>query len=310
MTKHSRVVCILAALVTTAFLSTSTDAQTLQALAAPRSPGGDSGCGETSVQPTAAVFLSGAVTTADAKSAPTATSGALGISKLAPTYTFSTQINVASTTDTVRSGFGASLLTPGAGSALSAGLFDWRRPIGRFLRCEGWPAHVRGLFRDDRLKVRAYGTVSSSVWSLPAAGTGANEEPATDVNVVPVGFGLGLAYTLEEETLNGKPVSAGLVLGFSRRLIHGDIAGESHALQREAILGTSKESFSGFEAGLELQFGQITGGVTFYSFPRAATVPGFSRGQVVAGFSLRSNVLETDREAASAKKSEKPSGPQ
>ena len=62
------------------------------------------------------------------------------------------------------------------------------------------------------------------------------------------------------------------------------------------MLGTSKESFSGYEAGLELQFAQISGGVTFYSFPRAATVPGFSRGQVIAGFSIRSNVLEKNTE--------------
>jgi hypothetical protein len=270
-------------------------AQTLQTMRAAQAPAAprreaDFGCNEPSATPSAAVFLSGALTAANDKSTSTATSGALGISRFAATWAFSSQVNVAAKTDTVKSGFGASLLTPGSGSALTAGLFDWRRPIGRFFRCDTSRHFIRQLFGEDRLKARAYGTVSSSVWSLPAAGT----EPAEAVSVVPVGFGLGLTYTLVDETINAKPVGAGLVFGYSRRLIHGDIAGESHSLQRTAILGTSKESFSGYEAGLELQFGQISGGVTFYSFPRAATVPGFSRGQVVAGFSIRSNVLETD----------------
>jgi hypothetical protein len=221
----------------------------------------------------------------------TATSGALGISRLSSTWSFSSQINIAAKQDTVHDGFGASLLTPGSGKALTAGLFEWRRSIQSFFGCasrDKLPRLVREILRDDRLKVRGYGTVSSSVWSLPAAGA----EPAEAVSVVPIGFGLGLGYTLISESFDEKPVAAGIVFGFSRRLIHGDIAGESHDLQRQAMLGTSKESFSGYEAGLELQFAQISGGVTFYSFPRAATVPGFSRGQVIAGFSIRSNVLE------------------
>ena len=274
-----------------AALNRPSSGQTLQTFAGHRAPT-ESTCGDTSKAVTA-VYLSGALTGSKDSSSSTATSGALGVSHFSPGWSFSGQINVAAKTDTARDGFGTSLLTPGSGKALTAGLLDWRRPIARFFGCarlETLPHLVREVLRDDRLKIRAYGTVSSSVWSLPAAG-GA---PAEAVSVVPIGFGIGLAHTVINETINTKPVAAGLVFGFSRRLIHGNIAGESHELQRQAILGTTKESFSGYEAGLELQFAQVSGGVTFYSFPRAATVPGFSRGQVVAGFSIRSNVLETD----------------
>ena len=270
-------------------LNRPTTAQTLQTFAARTVESPDRACAQTN--PTTAVFLSGALTGGKDSSNTTATSGALGISRLSPTWSFSGQINIAAKQDTVRDGFGASLLTPGSGKALTAGLVEWRRSFGSFFGCEGrakLPRVVREILRDDRLKVRAYGTVSSSIWSLPAAGS----EPAAAVSVVPIGFGLGLGYTLISEAFDEKPVAAGIVFGFSRRLVHGDIAGESHDLQRQAILGTSKESFSGYETGLELQFAQVSGGVTFYSFPRAATVPGFSRGQVVAGFSIRSNVLE------------------
>ncbi len=272
-----------------AVLNRPIGAQTLQTFAARAVESPDRACAQTS--PTTAVFLSGALTGGKDSSNTTATSGALGISRLSPTWSFSGQINIAAKQDTVRDGFGASLLTPGSGKALTAGLLEWRRSIGSFFGCESrgkLPRLVREILRDDHLKVRAYGTVSSSVWSLPVAGSA----PAEAVSVVPIGFGLGLGYTLIDEAFDEKPVAAGIVFGFSRRLIHGDIAGESHDLQRQAILGTSKESFSGYETGLELQFAQISGGVTFYSFPRAATVPGFSRGQVVAGFSIRSNVLE------------------
>jgi len=278
-----------------ATLNRAVDAQTLQTLAARRAPA-DTACSD-SLKTNTAVYLSGALTGAKDSSNATAATGALGISHLSRTWSFSGQINVAAKVDTVRDGFGASLLTPGSGKALTTGLFDWRRPIARFFGCSlptRLPHLIREAVEDDRLKARVYGTVSSSVWSLPAAGA----QPAEAVSVVPIGFGLGLAYTLINETINEKPVAAGFVFGFSRRLIHGDIAGESHGLQRQAILGTSKDSFSGYEAGLELQFAQISGGVTFYSFPRAATVPGFSRGQVVAGFSIRSNVLEKDTTTA------------
>jgi len=286
------VACALTVALSIMTLSRPAQAQTLQPLAARTGAAVESPCSDTAV-PTTAVFLSGALTGGKDSSSSTATSGALGISHLSSAWSFSSQINIAAKTDTIRDGFGASLLAPGSGKALMAGLFDWRRPISRFVGCtrtDKLPRLVREVLRGDRLKTRVYGTVSNSVWSLPAAGT----EPAEAVSVVPIGFGIGLDYSLINEMINAKPVAAGFVFGYSRRLIHGDIAGESHALQRQAILGTTKESFSGFEAGLELQFAQISGGVTFYSFPRAATVPGFSRGQVVAGFSIRSNVLETD----------------
>jgi len=275
-------------------LTQGASAQTLQTFAAGGAPPAQNACAQPTIANTA-VFLSGALTGGKDSSNSTATSGALGISRLSSTWSFSSQINIAAKTDTVRDGFGASLLTPGSGKALTAGLFEWRRSFASFFGCARQarlPRLVREVVGGDRLKARAYGTVSSSVWSLPAAGA----EPAEAVSVVPIGFGVGVGYTLISQTFDEKPVAAGLVFGFSRRLIHGDVAGESHALQRQAMLGTSKESFSGYEAGLELQFAQISGGVTFYSFPRAATVPGFSRGQVVAGFSIRSNVLEKNTE--------------
>ena len=73
--------------------------------------------------------------------------------------------------------------------------------------------------------------------------------------------------------------------------IHGDVAGEAYESERQAILGTTKRNFSGYEAGFELQFGDMRGAVTFYSFPNAVSVPGFSRGQVTAGFAIKSDVL-------------------
>ena len=68
------------------------------------------------------------------------------------------------------------------------------------------------------------------------------------------GLGTGLAYSVEDTTISNKAVAAGIVAGFAQRLIHGDGSGRSHALQRQAILGTTKRSFSGFELGLRLRY--------------------------------------------------------
>src|SRR4029079_11840901 len=106
----------------------------LQPLAARTGVTIENPCNDRSV-PTSAVFLSGALTGGKDSSSSSATSGALGISHLSSAWSFSSQINVAAKTDTIRDGFGASLLAPGSGKALLAGLFDWRRPISRFVGC-------------------------------------------------------------------------------------------------------------------------------------------------------------------------------
>jgi hypothetical protein len=246
-------------------------------------------CGQLDRTKKDAVFLDGALKGDDAKTASTAT-GSLGISTFQRTYLFIGQINVAAKTDTVREDYGTALLNPGSGKALKAGLVEWRRPLDRFA-CERLPHFLRNLIREDKLSVRAYGSVSRAEWAMPMANPTA-EAPDTVVKVTPVGYGLGLAYSIRETNIANKAVAVGLTAGYAQRILKGDGGANSFDAQRTKILGTSKTAFSGVEIGLEMQFGEITGGITYYTFPRAATVPGFSRGQVIGGFSLKANVLD------------------
>ena len=237
-----------------------------------------------------AVYLDGALKGDDAKSASTAT-GSLGISTFQPTYSFAGQINIAAKTDTVREDYGTALLNPGSGKALKAGIVEWRRPINRFFSCKKLPKPFQAILRDDKVSLRAYGSVSRAEWSIPRAQPTADKLD-TVVRVTPIGYGIGVAYSVRQTTVLDKSLAIGLTLGFAQRILKGDGAAVNFDAQRRTLLGTEKTSFSGVEAGLELQFGDVTGGITYYTFPRAATVPGFSRGQVIGGFAIKANVLD------------------
>src|SRR4029079_17512860 len=102
-----------------------------QHVPAAAAPPAENACAHPTIANTA-VFLSGALTGGKDSSNTTATSGALGISRLSSTWSFSSQINIDAKQDTCDDGFGASLLTPGAGKSLTAGLFEWRRSIQSF----------------------------------------------------------------------------------------------------------------------------------------------------------------------------------
>jgi hypothetical protein len=241
-----------------------------------------------------AVFLDGALKGDDAKSASSAT-GSLGISTFQPGYSFVGQINIAAKTDTIREEYGTALLNPGSGKALKAGLFDWRAPLSRLVNCARLPGILEKFFGGDKLRIRAYGSVSRAEWALPRVPT-ADAQPDTAVKVTPVGYGVGLAYSVRRANVATKDLAIGLTLGYAQRILKGDGAASTFDAQRARILGTTRTAFSGLEMGLELQFGEITGGITYYTFPRAATVPGFSRGQVIGGFSLKANVLDSSGE--------------
>ena len=111
---------------------------------------------------------------------------------------------------------------------------------------------------------------------------------------MPIGYGAGLTYTVAEGMLDDKPVGVSLNLNFMQRRLHGDGANAEYDTQRERVLGTSKRNFSGYEAGLNLQYAKLTGAIAFYSFPRAEHVPGFSRGQVTAGFALKADLVSKE----------------
>jgi hypothetical protein len=252
------------------------------------------------------MFLDGALkggggTTQGAGSSPTTTaSGALGIQTIHQTYSFFAQMTVAAKTDTIGSSFGPSILTPGVGKPLNSGFAEWRQSIRDWMGSPVVATHDdRGVI--DRLSTRLYGTVSSAIWHRPDSVIVKDSVPDSEIvknpvlHIAPIGYGVGLAYLVDSDSANGKNMAMGLVFGFTQRRLHGDGSAEIYADERRKMIGTSKLSFCGYEAGLELQYGDLRGGVTFYSFPKATSVPGFTRGQIVAGFAISSDLASSKK---------------
>jgi hypothetical protein len=218
------------------------------------------------------VFGNGNVKTAIADTTgATRVQGALGVVRSTCSADFTVQLNVAATSDTIRSNFGTSLLAPATGGFLKAGLVDFRA------------ADALRLGRAGRIGLHVYTTVSASDWGVP--GTADEIFQATVV-----GLGAGVYKQLLRNDFDGTFVAVGLEMGAAYRGLYGDLAGEGNRLRRIRMLGSDAKHFVGPEIGFSLQVSQLRGGLHFYYFP-STDIPGLGRGQVVAGFALQGGLI-------------------
>lgn len=230
------------------------------------------------------VFASGAVRDAAAKGdTPAAVNGALGLRYRGAVFVVAGLINIASKEDTLRSDFGSSILPPSAGHALNAGLLDIRAPRFPSKRieqdCSKNPDAIA-----CHIGLHAYFSASSTRWATTSAADGT----VLDTRIVPAwGSGLGLTYTFVNGMLeDSNQVGMVLDVGLATRSIRGDIAGMDSV--RTSLLGTDSKNFIGGEFSFNLQYNTIQAGLTYYYM--TGDVAGFSRGQIVAGVSLQSNL--------------------
>ena len=108
------------------------------------------------------------------------------------------------------------------------------------------------------------------------------------------GAGLGGFVTLQgliDPSDKETPVGALLDVGVALRAIGGDIASSgNHDKLATAIPGAAKVHV-GLELGLQLHVSGAKASLTYYAF-RGKDVPGLTRGQVVAGFSVQSPLFQ------------------
>lgn len=234
--------------------------------------------------PEIAMFAGGSVRdVAGGRESAANVSGSLGLRYRGAAFLVTGLVNVASTEDTIRTGFGETLLSPASGRALNAGLLDIRAPRLPLQslneRCRDHPDAVL-----CHVGAHAYLSASSARWATALQDDGR----VLSSDIVPTwGMGIGLSYTF----FNGMLVDstqAGMILdvGLATRHLRGDLLGDPDT--RAAILDTDETNFLGLEVGLNLQYNTLNGGLTYYYM--GGDLDGFSKGQVVAGFSIQADL--------------------
>lgn len=268
-------------------------------------------CGQTlqaiasSAPPRVQIFLSGSLRDVVGQSGDGGSgSGALGMRYIGPTYIATGLINVAGTFDTLTAGLGATMLPPANGRGFNAGVIDVRRRFlpGQTDRCqrikrlepEAERLRASGATVPDSMRGRVicsiglhgYLGVSTGRWAV-------GRDPVTDSVTssldVPVwGAGLGLSYTFINDHFEDKDVAMVFDVGIATRHLRGDLAADSRAALRDSLIGTRKRNYIGLEAGLALQYENITSSLSYYFF--GSDIDGFSHGQVVAGVSIQASL--------------------
>lgn len=229
------------------------------------------------------IFASGAVRDVSKTDNASAVSGSLGLRYRGNAFVVAGIVNVASKEDTVRAGFASTMLPPAAGRALNSGLLDIRAPR---LPLRWLDDHCAD--NEDRILchigLHVYLSASTGRWAT-AFGT---DSAVTGSVLVPTwGKGYGLSYTFVNGTLSDSN-SVSLTFDFMRatRHLRGDLNGQDDL--RVSLLGTDDRNFAGWESSLNIQYNTILAGLTYYYMD--GTMSGFSRGQIVAGVSIHSNL--------------------
>ncbi len=191
-------------------------------------------------------------------------SGAIGISVVKKHVIWVASINIASTTDTLTSGFGSVILTPASGKQLTSGVLEFHldEPFKLFSKPIG---------------IHAYASASSSKWLL------------TDTTKAATVFGLGLTFVNKVigSTKGDNSVYLGFEFGPTYRGIFGDIS--NYPSLYEKALGTKGNHLLGFEGGLKIKFNKITAGIqgfVLHDVEGKKKIDGVTSFQITGGISI------------------------
>jgi len=184
--------------------------------------------------------------------------GALGLRLALKGWALAANVAVASSVDTLRSGFGSSILYPGGGRS-PAGLVEfykdtlWGSPVG----------------------LHSYVSVSQAIWAADTL--------AMRVGVL--GMGILASYSVGGAG-GGESYGMRFEGGLSYRSIGGDVS--SRGQLRMAMLGTRDTNYPGVELGVHITANHVTAGVQAYFLADAKDhkqVDGLTRFQMI--FALR-----------------------
>lgn len=202
--------------------------------------------------------------------------GSIGIQLLKPAKNerWTAAVTVASTVDTVDSGFGAVLLTAGAGVGFQSGFLDVQREYD-----EGWRSGF--LTR----KLHAYATTARVRFALDSVGVR---------EAVVVGLGVSRCASIGNGKIAENPFSLTVEAGLAWRALAGNIGGKDNRDLRRELLGTAGRVFWGPDLGMQITFRDIAASIHYYQLFDAserARVEGLTTGQVIASISIRGTIL-------------------
>lgn len=198
------------------------------------------------------------------KSSDAVASGALGISVVKKNVIWVASVNIASTTDTISSGFGSIILTPASGKSLTSGVLE-------FLLEEPFKIASKPI------GIHAYASASSSKWLI------------TDTTKASTVFGLGLTFVNKviDATKGDNSVYLGFEVGPTYRGIFGDISNNRNLYEK--ALGTQGKHFLGIEGGLKIRFNKITAGIQgflLYDIENKKRIDGVTSFQITGGITI------------------------
>lgn len=225
--------------------------------------------------PSVAVSLGGNIkgTSSGSDSKGSNANGLLMMTVAHRTTSWTVSMNLASTADTMKSGYSQLVLSPSTGKALAAGLVDF-----------SWRPNP-----DKPFGLHAYATASQSIWKNGDPKT----SPADTLNSIQAtvwGVGALFAGDVAIGHVKGEPVGLGLEAGVTYRVIGGDAARSGDFLKRAGVLGVDRHSFLGLELGAQATYKNTVGALQAYYFG-GTTVRGVTGVQLVVGFSIYAPIL-------------------
>lgn len=187
--------------------------------------------------------------------------GALGIRLESSRYVWTASVNVASTLDTLRSGFGANILQIGVGSGGAVFLTDVRIRAGA----------ISGL----HLSVGS----SRTVWGL---------QP-TPLSATVLGGGVGFYRDVLHGQIQDNDVGLSFEGGLGVRYLSGDVRDADRSVDT-LLNGDGRRTFKGGYISSQIRFGSIVAlaQLSWYS----GHVRSLSRVQLVAGFSVQAPIFK------------------
>jgi len=226
--------------------------------------------------PTITVFATGNIRSIATNKTPEPTTtgtGTLGATYASSKHVFSAQFSVASTLDTTKSGFGSYLLAPLNGKSLKSAAIEWYPKLN-------W---------SNNSWLHLYGNFASSLWEV--------QKDTIYKNISTIGIGVLYHHRIFEGLIAETTVGLDGEIGIVGRWLDGDIR---HLLNDEAntakylkAFPTKKSFFTGLEAGLTLNFGQVVGALqVFYFFSKKdEPIDGLTKLQISVGLSVRGDII-------------------
>lgn len=211
--------------------------------------------------------------------------GSIGIAISRRNAFWTAMVAVASSSDTVSEGFGAAILSPGSGKRLYSGVLDLRKTAslaGRKLRLHGYVMSSKSSWR-----------LTTAPETLAVNGTPTVVVDTTVHDAVIFGAGLLHYWDIVDGYVGDNYVSLKVEAGASLRWLTGDIVDQRDLLSRN--LGTPKRHFGGFEGGMQISFGRVTGAIQVYWLrlihSDRAEVVGLTHGQIIGALSVAGDIF-------------------